>query len=162
MFFFPRLLHVTEAATGKLLDLAEGANMAQVHSGTKQAESDSFMEHNHATENNNTVWVRQKSGCPVCFSCSGLIRKEKKDTMQETLTKCLVMFCTCSWELQCCCSELDNSLLKRSGLIKWSHSWSGCGAASSLLRPLQLREKCVCKVVCIVSGGVCYSCAGLW
>ena len=90
-----RLFHVAEVATGKLLDLAEGANVAQVHSGTKQAESDSFMEHNHATENNNTVWVRKRSGCSVGFSCLGLIRKEKKDTMEETLIKCLVMFCTC-------------------------------------------------------------------
>lgn len=57
------LFHVAEVATGKLLDLAEGANVAQVHSGTKQAESDPFMAHNHATENNNTVWVRQESGC---------------------------------------------------------------------------------------------------
>lgn len=36
--------------------------MALVHSGTKQSESDPFMVHNHATENNNTVWVRQESG----------------------------------------------------------------------------------------------------
>lgn len=49
---------VTEVATAKLLDLAEGANVALVHSGTKQTESDPFMVHNHATENNNTVWVR--------------------------------------------------------------------------------------------------------
>ncbi|XP_026156541.1 low density lipoprotein receptor adapter protein 1b isoform X4 [Mastacembelus armatus] len=33
-----------EVATGKLLDLAEGANVALVHSGTKQTESDPFME----------------------------------------------------------------------------------------------------------------------
>ncbi|XP_034021441.1 low density lipoprotein receptor adapter protein 1-B-like, partial [Thalassophryne amazonica] len=45
-----------EAATGKLLDLAEGVNMALVHSGTKETESDPFMVHNHSTENNNTVW----------------------------------------------------------------------------------------------------------
>ncbi|XP_026156525.1 low density lipoprotein receptor adapter protein 1b isoform X1 [Mastacembelus armatus] len=45
-----------EVATGKLLDLAEGANVALVHSGTKQTESDPFMVHNHTTENNNTVW----------------------------------------------------------------------------------------------------------
>lgn len=52
------LFCVTEVATAKLLDLAEGANVALVHSGTKQTESDPFMVHNHATENNNTVWVR--------------------------------------------------------------------------------------------------------
>ena len=46
---------VTEVATGNLLDLAEGANMALVHSGS---EADSFTVHNHATENNNIVWVR--------------------------------------------------------------------------------------------------------
>uniref|UniRef100_A0A3Q3LZ11 Low density lipoprotein receptor adaptor protein 1b n=1 Tax=Mastacembelus armatus TaxID=205130 RepID=A0A3Q3LZ11_9TELE len=46
-----------EVATGKLLDLAEGANVALVHSGTKQTESDPFMVHNHTTENNNTVWM---------------------------------------------------------------------------------------------------------
>lgn len=56
------LFCIAEVATGKLLDLAEGANMALVHSGTKQTESDPFMVHNHATENNNTVWVRQESG----------------------------------------------------------------------------------------------------
>nr|XP_020464323.1 low density lipoprotein receptor adapter protein 1 isoform X1 [Monopterus albus] len=43
-------------ATGKLLDLTEGANVPPVHSGTKQAQLDPFMVHNHATENNNTVW----------------------------------------------------------------------------------------------------------
>ena len=63
-----------DVATGTLLDLAEGANTAQVHSGTKQAESDPFTVHNHAAENNNTVWVRQESGWPVSFSCSGSIR----------------------------------------------------------------------------------------
>lgn len=52
------MFSIEEVATGKLLDLAEGANAALVHSGTKQTESDPFMEHNHATENNNTVWVR--------------------------------------------------------------------------------------------------------
>lgn len=77
------LFHIAEVATGKLLDLAEGANVAQVHSGTKQTESDPFMVHNHATENNNTVWVRQESGCSAGFSCLGLIRWEEKDTMQE-------------------------------------------------------------------------------
>lgn len=36
--------------------------MALVHSGKLQSESDPFMVHNHTTENNNTVWVRQESG----------------------------------------------------------------------------------------------------
>lgn len=33
-----------EVATGKLLDLAEGANAALIHSGTKQTQSDPFTE----------------------------------------------------------------------------------------------------------------------
>uniref|UniRef100_A0AAQ6INA1 PID domain-containing protein n=1 Tax=Anabas testudineus TaxID=64144 RepID=A0AAQ6INA1_ANATE len=56
-----------EVATGKLLDLAEGANAALVHSGTKQTESDPFMVHNHATENNNTVWELE-DGLDEAFS----------------------------------------------------------------------------------------------
>ncbi|XP_029350276.1 low density lipoprotein receptor adapter protein 1b isoform X2 [Echeneis naucrates] len=56
-----------EVATGKLLDLAEGANVVQVHSGTKQAESDPFVVHNHATENNNTVWELE-DGLDEAFS----------------------------------------------------------------------------------------------
>uniref|UniRef100_A0A3Q3JL57 PID domain-containing protein n=1 Tax=Monopterus albus TaxID=43700 RepID=A0A3Q3JL57_MONAL len=54
-------------ATGKLLDLTEGANVPPVHSGTKQAQLDPFMVHNHATENNNTVWVRQELECFCSF-----------------------------------------------------------------------------------------------
>lgn len=76
---------ITEVATGTLLDLAEGANVALVHSGTKQTESDPFMVHNHTTENNNTVWVRQESAWSVSFSCLGLIRWEDKNGVQETL-----------------------------------------------------------------------------
>lgn len=49
-------------ATGNLLDLAEGANVAMVHSGTTESEPDPFMMHNHATDNNNTVWVRERGG----------------------------------------------------------------------------------------------------
>lgn len=56
-----------EVATGKLLDLAEGANMALVHSGTKRSDSDSFMEQDHATENNNTVWELE-DGLDEAFS----------------------------------------------------------------------------------------------
>uniref|UniRef100_A0A3B4A0Y6 PID domain-containing protein n=1 Tax=Periophthalmus magnuspinnatus TaxID=409849 RepID=A0A3B4A0Y6_9GOBI len=56
-----------QSATGKLLDLAEGASVALVHSGTKRTDSDPFMEHNHAAENNNTVWVRRS--WPHTFSC---------------------------------------------------------------------------------------------
>lgn len=76
---------VAEVATGTLLDLAEGANVALVHSGTKQTESDPFMVHNHATENNNTVWVRQELGWSVSFSCLGSIRWKVKNAMQEPL-----------------------------------------------------------------------------
>ncbi|XP_047466984.1 low density lipoprotein receptor adapter protein 1b isoform X2 [Mugil cephalus] len=54
-------------ATGKLLDLAEGANMGLVHSGTKQSESDPFTVHNHATENNNIVWELE-DGLDEAFS----------------------------------------------------------------------------------------------
>uniref|UniRef100_A0A3Q1J8G4 PID domain-containing protein n=1 Tax=Anabas testudineus TaxID=64144 RepID=A0A3Q1J8G4_ANATE len=57
----------SQVATGKLLDLAEGANAALVHSGTKQTESDPFMVHNHATENNNTVWELE-DGLDEAFS----------------------------------------------------------------------------------------------
>ncbi|XP_069391706.1 low density lipoprotein receptor adapter protein 1b isoform X2 [Paralichthys olivaceus] len=75
-----------EAATGKLLDLAEGANMAQVHSGTKQAESDSFMEHNHATENNNTVWELE-DGLDEAFSSRSLDSFESySDSLSLALT----------------------------------------------------------------------------
>lgn len=52
---------LTEVATGNLLDLAEGAPMALVHSGKTQNTSDPFVVHNHTTENNNTVWVRLES-----------------------------------------------------------------------------------------------------
>ncbi|XP_062324717.1 low density lipoprotein receptor adapter protein 1b isoform X3 [Osmerus eperlanus] len=53
-----------EVATGNLLDLAEGANMALVHSGS---EADSFTVHNHATENNNIVWELE-DGLDEAFS----------------------------------------------------------------------------------------------
>lgn len=59
--------------------------MALVHSGKLQSESDPFMVHNHTTENNNTVWVRQESGWSVSFSCLGLIRLEGKNAKKETL-----------------------------------------------------------------------------
>uniref|UniRef100_A0A8C7G6A6 Low density lipoprotein receptor adaptor protein 1b n=1 Tax=Oncorhynchus kisutch TaxID=8019 RepID=A0A8C7G6A6_ONCKI len=57
----------TEVATGNLLDLAEGANMALVHSGTKESELDPFMVRNHSTENNNTVWELE-DGLDEAFS----------------------------------------------------------------------------------------------
>uniref|UniRef100_A0A4W5NTP9 Low density lipoprotein receptor adaptor protein 1b n=1 Tax=Hucho hucho TaxID=62062 RepID=A0A4W5NTP9_9TELE len=57
----------TEVATGNLLDLAEGANMALVHSGTKESEPDPFMVRNHSTENNNTVWELE-DGLDEAFS----------------------------------------------------------------------------------------------
>lgn len=49
---------LAEVATGNLLDLAEGAPTALVHSGKMQKTPDPFTARNHATENNNTVWVR--------------------------------------------------------------------------------------------------------
>ena len=69
-------------ATGTLLDLAEGANMALVHSGTKQTESDPFTVHNHATENNNTVWVRV--GLVNTFQ---LFRLDKMGARRDTRSK---------------------------------------------------------------------------
>ncbi|XP_071377802.1 low density lipoprotein receptor adapter protein 1-B-like [Centroberyx affinis] len=56
-----------EVATGKLLDLAEGANAALVHSGTTETEPDPFMVHNPTTENNNTVWELE-DGLDEAFS----------------------------------------------------------------------------------------------
>ncbi|KAK6304321.1 hypothetical protein J4Q44_G00249070 [Coregonus suidteri] len=56
-----------EVATGNLLDLAEGANMALVHLGTKESEPDPFMVCNHSTENNNTVWELE-DGLDEAFS----------------------------------------------------------------------------------------------
>nr|XP_029531118.1 low density lipoprotein receptor adapter protein 1-B-like isoform X4 [Oncorhynchus nerka] len=60
-----------EVATGNLLDLAEGANMALVHSGTKESELDPFMVRNHSTENNNTVWELE-DGLDEAFSSRSL------------------------------------------------------------------------------------------
>ncbi|XP_035598582.1 low density lipoprotein receptor adapter protein 1-B isoform X3 [Oncorhynchus keta] len=56
-----------EVATGNLLDLAEGANVALLRSGTKESEPDPFMMHNHTTENNNTVWELE-DGLDEAFS----------------------------------------------------------------------------------------------
>ncbi|XP_020343750.1 low density lipoprotein receptor adapter protein 1-A-like isoform X4 [Oncorhynchus kisutch] len=56
-----------EVATGNLLDLAEGANVALLRSGTKESEPDPFMTHNHTTENNNTVWELE-DGLDEAFS----------------------------------------------------------------------------------------------
>lgn len=53
---------LSDVATGRLLDLADGANAAQIHSGTMPAESDPVTVHNHTAENNNTVWVRHAAG----------------------------------------------------------------------------------------------------
>lgn len=75
-FFKVTVSFFTEVATGELLDLAEGANIALANSGTNQAESDLFRVHNHTSENNNTVWVRQESGWSASYF--GWIRKEKK------------------------------------------------------------------------------------
>lgn len=56
---------LAEVATGNLLDLAEGAPVALVHSGKMQNTPDPFTARNHATENNNTVWVRRGPGASV-------------------------------------------------------------------------------------------------
>ncbi|XP_011613935.2 low density lipoprotein receptor adapter protein 1b isoform X1 [Takifugu rubripes] len=61
------LLKEGEVATGNLLDLAEGAPTALVHSGKTQKTPDPFTAHNHATENNNTVW-EMEDGLDEAFS----------------------------------------------------------------------------------------------
>lgn len=58
---------LAEVATGNLLDLAEGAPTALVHSGKMQKTPDPFTARNHATENNNTVWVRHGPVGPEGF-----------------------------------------------------------------------------------------------
>lgn len=85
---FSLILRLAEVATGNLLDLADGAKAALVHSGKTQTGSDPFMVHNHTTENNNTVWVRPESDlsasagcfgsmpdtfCTFCFSCTAAV-----------------------------------------------------------------------------------------
>lgn len=108
----------TEVATGNLLDLAEGANMALVHSGKLQSESDPFMVHNHSTENNNTVWVRQERGWSQSFSCLGLIRSKDKEASRETLHNIFK-------SVDC------QTVVHWRVLAKWSHSWRGRGAQTS-------------------------------
>lgn len=98
--FFVCLFSLDEVATGKLLDLAEGANVALVHSGTKQTESDPFVVRHHATENNNTVWVRQVG------QSLGSMRWEEKNGMQERHSlasdiKWAVMYSICL-HFHCC------------------------------------------------------------
>uniref|UniRef100_A0A3P9L8T4 Low density lipoprotein receptor adaptor protein 1b n=1 Tax=Oryzias latipes TaxID=8090 RepID=A0A3P9L8T4_ORYLA len=56
-----------DVATGTLLDLADGANVAQTHSGTMRTESDPVTVHNHTAENNNTVWELE-DGLDEAFS----------------------------------------------------------------------------------------------
>lgn len=115
---------IAEVATAKLLDLAEGANAALAHSGTKQTEANPFMVHNHATENNNTVWVRHASGWSVRLSCSGLDKMGREEFSVRVKNYLLYLK---EWLQFCCSPELDNSPLNRTGLIKWSHSCRGCG-----------------------------------
>uniref|UniRef100_A0A8C5N8U0 Low density lipoprotein receptor adapter protein 1-B-like n=1 Tax=Gouania willdenowi TaxID=441366 RepID=A0A8C5N8U0_GOUWI len=55
-----------EVATGTLLDLAEGAKAAHVHSGTKQRDSGALTARDHPTENN-TVWELE-DGLDEAFS----------------------------------------------------------------------------------------------
>ncbi|KAJ7989012.1 hypothetical protein DPEC_G00315130, partial [Dallia pectoralis] len=57
-----------EVATGNLLDLAEGANVARDDQATDESDPDPFMAtHNHATENNNIVWELE-DGLDEAFS----------------------------------------------------------------------------------------------
>ncbi|XP_061157195.1 low density lipoprotein receptor adapter protein 1b isoform X3 [Syngnathus typhle] len=75
-----------EVATTKLLDLAEGANVTLVHSGTMQMDLDSFTVHNHATENNNTVWELE-DGLDEAFSSRSLDSFEScSDSLSLALT----------------------------------------------------------------------------
>uniref|UniRef100_A0A3P9I0U4 PID domain-containing protein n=1 Tax=Oryzias latipes TaxID=8090 RepID=A0A3P9I0U4_ORYLA len=60
-----------DVATGTLLDLADGANAAQTHSGTMRTESDPVTVHNHTAENNNTVWELE-DGLDEAFSSRSL------------------------------------------------------------------------------------------
>ncbi|XP_034153367.1 low density lipoprotein receptor adapter protein 1b isoform X2 [Esox lucius] len=60
-----------EVATGNLLDLAEGANVALVNSVTEESEPDPFMLHDPTTENNNTVWELE-DGLDEAFSSRSL------------------------------------------------------------------------------------------
>ncbi|KAM9708313.1 low density lipoprotein receptor adapter protein 1b isoform 2-T2 [Menidia menidia] len=72
-----------EAATGTLLDLAEGA---QGQSGAKPAESDPFTAHNHSAENNNTVWELE-DGLDEAFSSRSLDSFESySDSLSLALT----------------------------------------------------------------------------
>ncbi|XP_061599107.1 low density lipoprotein receptor adapter protein 1b isoform X3 [Cololabis saira] len=74
-----------DAATATLLDFA-GANAAQVHSGTKQTDSNPFTVHNHATENNNTVWELE-DGLDEAFSSRSLDSFESySDSLSLALT----------------------------------------------------------------------------
>ncbi|KAM4724553.1 low density lipoprotein receptor adapter protein 1b isoform 2-T2 [Anableps anableps] len=75
-----------DAATGTLLEFAEGAKAAQAHSGTKQTESDPFTVHNHAAENNNTVWELE-DGLDEAFSSRSLDSFESySDSLSLALT----------------------------------------------------------------------------
>ncbi|MED6234748.1 Low density lipoprotein receptor adapter protein 1-B [Ataeniobius toweri] len=56
-----------DVTTGTLLEFADGDKAAQAHSGTKQTESDPLTVHNHAAENNNTVWELE-DGLDEAFS----------------------------------------------------------------------------------------------
>ncbi|KAM9355164.1 low density lipoprotein receptor adapter protein 1b [Pholidichthys leucotaenia] len=61
-------LHQPEAATGTLLDFAEGFHPGLIHSGTNKNQSDPFMDQNHRTaKNNNTIWELE-DGLDEAFS----------------------------------------------------------------------------------------------
>ncbi|XP_061650651.1 low density lipoprotein receptor adapter protein 1b isoform X3 [Phyllopteryx taeniolatus] len=75
-----------EVTATKLLDLAEGANVTLVSSGTIPMDLNSFTVHNHATENNNTVWELE-DGLDEAFSSRSLDSFEScSDSLSLALT----------------------------------------------------------------------------
>lgn len=130
------LFWFSEVATGTLLDLAEGANAALTHSGTKQTQSDPFTVHNHATENNNTVWVRREKGRSVRFSCFSLIRRPP----------------CWNWWLRSVFYSRAAAAMKHT-IAYWteqalSNNWRGCGAANSITQPPESIEETLCMLMC--------------
>lgn len=141
------LFWFSEVATGKLLDLAEGANAALTHSGTKQTQSDPFTVHNHATENNNTVWVRREKGWSVRFSCFSLIRRLP---CWKWWLSVRVMYCTCCIQRSVFYSRA--AAVMKHTIAYWteralSHNWRGCGAANSITQPPESIEETLCMLM---------------
>lgn len=140
------LFWFSEVATGKLLDLAEGANATLTHSGTKQTQSDPFTVHNHATENNNTVWVRREKGWSVRFSCFSLIRLP----CWKWWLSVRVMYCTCCIQRSVFYSRA--AAVMKHTIAYWteralSHNWRGCGAANSITQPPESIEETLCMLM---------------